>query len=145
MNGHVVIVATAWGSKHGGINTFSNDLCMAMAKILSPKHQVVCVVSEASKDEITDAFTNNVVLIAIGLDLSKADGEEQTKEIIKKLKDSIRGKILCFIGHDIITGPIAIKLAQHFGECKTAIVHHMNYLAYDTSKKIARSLSEKYF
>jgi len=48
----LVIFATHWGYRHGGINTFNIELARAIARLAVSAIDVVCVVPEASSQQL---------------------------------------------------------------------------------------------
>ena len=55
-------MATAWGSRHGGINVFNFDLCTAVAAITGGRCTIRCVVLSADQDDVEQAARHNVTL-----------------------------------------------------------------------------------
>ena len=56
----VLVVATEWDSRHGGLSTFNRDLCAALADVGA---RVVCYVPEASAEEKRRASEVNVEIV----------------------------------------------------------------------------------
>lgn len=148
MGEKIVFLATAWGARYGGINSFNEDLCSALAKLLDERYHVVCVVLDATQDEIRSAKEK-------GIDLIKLDPSEQQDkfeenrvyEVLKKVDECNSEKVLWWIGHDIITGRVAIKASELSNPAQCAVIHHMNYEAYisykDGSNEEARNKIEQ--
>ena len=106
----VLAVATEWSSRHGGLSTFNRELCLAMARAA---HRVVCLVPQATSDEIGEAQRGGVRLVVAspvpGLD------EQALLCLRPPLPDDFVPEIV--IGHDRVTGPAAQALAEeHFPE-----------------------------
>ena len=51
----IVFLATAWGSKYGGINVVNLELTRALAEVLGSTGRVLCVVPHAETTETADA------------------------------------------------------------------------------------------
>lgn len=148
MEGKIIFLATAWGARYGGINSFNEDLCSSLAKLLEGKYRVVCVVLDATPNEIRSAKEK-------GVDLIKLDHSEQQDkfeanrayEVVTKVKECNSGKVLWWIGHDVITGHVAIKASELSNPAQCAVIHHMDYEAYisykDGSNEEARNKIEQ--
>jgi glycosyltransferase involved in cell wall biosynthesis len=131
----IILVATKWGSSHGGINSFNTDLLSNLNKLISDKYSLYCVVNEASFDEIKNAESSGVELIPLNLNYPKNEiSDELLLDIIKSIEQIGRRRILWWIGHDLITGPIALRAKKLVKHSKSAIIMHMNYGAYNIFK-----------
>lgn len=124
----IVFLATQWGSKHGGINSFNNDLTIAFSNLL-PKEdfKITCVVTEIEHADFYEAEKHNIEII-------KIENLNNTLEIFNKVH-TWQDEILLWIGHDVITGFSAINTAKYYKEktqilTKVAIFHHMDYSEY---------------
>jgi glycosyltransferase involved in cell wall biosynthesis len=126
----LVFLATAWGTRHGGVNTFNSELCVSLAEVLPVSYEIVCVVLRASATEVAEAATARVTLIG----LSAPDDEAtftrlRGYDVVQAtLKDD--GEVLWWIGHDAFTGEIAFEARKIAGLGKVAIFHHMIYFSY---------------
>ncbi|NKW96662.1 glycosyltransferase [Bacillus toyonensis] len=117
-----VFIATQWGSKHGGINSFNNDLTIAFANLLpKDKFKIVCVVTEMEENDKREAEEYNI-------DLIKVKNLHNTLEMLEQIKE-VGSKILLWIGHDVITGFSAIDCAK-YSNSEAAVFHHMDYSEY---------------
>ncbi|MBD1919777.1 glycosyltransferase family 4 protein [Microcoleus sp. FACHB-831] len=126
----LVFLATAWGTRHGGINSFNYDLCKALAKLLAKLGhsdlKVVCIVDEGKKaNEGQDAQESGVELLIV------SPSDDLDSHI-----DNIRGRLLMsemkpkwVIGHDVKTGLRAIELSKYY-QVSVAVFHHMDYASY---------------
>lgn len=127
----VVVFATSWGSRHGGINVFNVDFCAALAAEVDA--QVVCVVFDASEDEVSRASKVNVQLLLTprGSDdefATEADGVVAAKA----LGDTT--DVALWVGHDVVTACAALGAKKHSSNGRAAVIHHMDYGAYETMK-----------
>jgi glycosyltransferase involved in cell wall biosynthesis len=120
-----VAFATAWGSAHGGINSFNRDFCSALAKCL--KCGIGCIVPIASVDEKKDASDQGVILLPLG---SISPGEFDVGSASAVLKIADFTDVKCWIGHDIITGEFAAAVRDLVGEGCLAVIMHQSYEAY---------------
>lgn len=136
MKKQIVFLATAWGTKHGGINSFNFDLCKAVAAQLQPleEYEVVCVVLNADKDVIEKAQKDNNIRL-ISLDISPRenfeDGDAYKIRYIFEDRNS-SWQPCWWVGHDVISGSIAIKLRELHKKLpsKVVIIRHMDYETY---------------
>lgn len=120
-----VTFATAWGSAHGGINSFNRDFCCALAKCLTCG--VACVVPAASGEERGDAASEGVVLLPIGSDPKEAFDDDSATRVLA-LAD-LTG-VEYWIGHDIVTGEFAAKVMNLAARGQLAAIMHQSYEAY---------------
>lgn len=125
----IVFLATNWGAKYGGINSFNTDICGAFAKLLHAKYKIICIVFNATEEEKKDASRKGVTLIPINPGSEKLD-DDWVDLVLTKI-DSIKPEgVHAWIGHDVKTGFGAIKAARKSSNSISAVVHHMNYRAY---------------
>jgi glycosyltransferase involved in cell wall biosynthesis len=125
MQEQIIFIATGWGSKHGGINSFNYDLCLSLSNFLEGYFQVICVVQDLEFD------ISHFSTIPKNLKLVKSYENEETGRIIRNIKDETRGRPSIWIGHDVKTGSIAIECAKQTNS-KSVVIHHMSYLSYST-------------
>lgn len=126
----IVSIATAWGSREGGINSFNYWFLRALAEV-NEDGETVCVVTTVTSEEREDAEAFGVKLIEVTPDEKKRPGKAAHLEI-KNWFDAEGyelGDETVFIGHDIITGSVAVSAFQMFGG-KLALIHHMAYDQY---------------
>lgn len=150
---YIAFIATAWGSRHGGINTFNADLCVALADYLSNTRKVICIVPDADETQIKEAKKKHVDLIKIDckdedifIDQDKIETYAWTK-----LKSHIENKqIDWWVGHDIKTGFAAnifrIRYSEQINVISTssAVICHMAYSSYGRLKGMnSEDLQEK--
>jgi predicted NACHT family NTPase/glycosyltransferase involved in cell wall biosynthesis len=110
----IVFVATAWGARYGGINSFNHDLCVALAQLKRTELTIVCVAHEVNEDDIEKARKSDVILIP-----------ESRLEVLSD--EGLRPEWV--IGHDVHTGESAINLSKRL-KAQLALFHHMDYESY---------------
>ena len=131
MDGNIIFLATAWGAQYGGINSFNEDLCSSLAELFREKYHILCVVLDATETEIISAKEKGVVLIKLSSSEQKDKFEEhRVDEVLRKVKEHNTEKVSWWIGHDVITGKVAIKASELSKPSQSAVIHHMNYEAY---------------
>lgn len=118
----LVFIATAWGSRYGGINSFNYDLCVALAKLAKSDLNIVCIVSESKDGDKQDAEETGVTLICL-------KNQEEEIEILPSLLKDKDIKPAWIIGHDVHSEPRASKLSKYLN-IPLALFHHMDYAAY---------------
>lgn len=128
----IVFLASGWGAKHGGVNSFNFDLVFSIGSYLSEEVKPVCVVESASTDEIKYALEKGVTLY------QTTKGKFNSANITQIIKES-NHDVCCWVGHDIITGIEAIECCRLFKDflkfdCLSAVIHHMDYWSYYSSK-----------
>ena len=123
----IVLLATGWGTKFGGPNSFNLDLCVSLAHVLSI-HQVICVVLDARDLEVDQAARNNVTLLSLNLAGAGQNddlGLQPTLQCLRAAGVDLR-TVDWFIGHDIKTGQTAVECARQSG-CQAALFMHTSY------------------
>jgi Glycosyltransferase Family 4 len=128
----ILAVATEWRSGHGGVSTLNRELCVALAKL---GHEVVCLVLDATGDEIHHARAANVQLIT-----PRTDAMPSLSDVTRLLlfsRRSIEGfEPELVIGHDHITGSAARHIAHDgYG---VPYVHFIHTLPEETGRHKTR-------
>ncbi len=144
----IVFLASAWGPRHGGINSFNADLAIATAQSISDRSmECLCVTAEAPSDhELREAgrYAVDVVTAAVCQPEQWTSGDAES--IHRALVDRGSGKVDWWIGHDVVTGEAAVALAQRAGG-RSAVIHHMSYADYagykNTFGRAARAKRER--
>lgn len=113
----IVTVATEWRSGHGGVSTLNRELCIALAAL---GHTVYCAVTSASAEEQLSAADAGVQLVAcspiVGL-----NGAEPLLTLKPEDFGSATPDVV--IGHDQITGPHGLFLANKFERPYVHVLH----------------------
>ncbi|MES2277890.1 MAG: SUMF1/EgtB/PvdO family nonheme iron enzyme [Bacteroidota bacterium] len=127
----IVFLTDAWGPTHGGINSFNFEFSKALAAAFPKAVVVINVVLLATAQDIEDAASHGVRLIAIESD-DKQFRAEYAAEVIRKLEQHHLKKIDWWVGHDAISGEVALKLKTIYSlkTSRVGIFHHMDYEAY---------------
>lgn len=109
----ILLIATEWESRHGGLSTFNRELCRALA---SRGKIVYCVVPEATAEEIEAAGKDNIHLI-----------ETSSTSLLRRLPIPGNFSPDIVIGHGRITGEAA--KAQHEDHYPCAKRIHFAHMA----------------
>lgn len=128
----IVLLATGWGSKHGGINVVNMELTRALAEVLGPEGQVVCVVPYADRIDVGRAM-----LLSLGFDQNKLPDffdPGWLGTVAKKLIEAGINNVDWCIGHDAITGAAANAMKKDKMANYSAVICHMSYADYQGVK-----------
>ncbi|PLR25193.1 hypothetical protein SGCZBJ_13270 [Caulobacter zeae] len=130
---NIVLLTTAWGRKHGGVNAFNEDLCVALAARLGRSGNIYCAVVAPSGQEIAGAASRGVTLIPISKSKAAEFDETWAHYVLDWMKAERPGQeVDWWVGHDVVSGEAALYGARFQG--RPALIHHMNYHAYQGLK-----------
>jgi hypothetical protein len=127
-----ILFATAWGPRFGGINAFNQDFALGLARVLGKAERVFCVVLDPSPADIGAASKGGVTLVPV---VGKpALSRRMDRDWVLGVGEWFSGQGIdlagsYWVGHDVISGAIALKAAQIHGGVP-AVIHHMDYAAY---------------
>ena len=125
----LIVLATAWGPQHGGINSFNYDFVKALGVAFHDTIDVFCVVPRATDTDIQDARHSFVTLVHLpNPPESEALEAAHAAEIVRCLGDVVDANTV-WIGHDIFTGEAAAEAAPQT-RSRAALLNHMSYVAY---------------
>jgi glycosyltransferase involved in cell wall biosynthesis len=125
----LVSLATGWGPRYGGINSFNFDFLRGFAAAFV-EVKVICIVPYVTSSEIESARRN-------GVDLRSLPYKPEAEVLDETLAPAVAHHVcadlandeLLWVGHDVFTGSLANALAETFGG-RAAIIHHMSYETY---------------
>jgi glycosyltransferase involved in cell wall biosynthesis len=122
----IVFFATAWGSRHGGINAFNYDLCKALSELNYLDLKLICIVDEVKEgNELEEAKSFGIELLSIPWQIEPRSYEKSVCSQLSYCGVSPKW----MLGHDAKTGSRAIEISKSFG-ASVAVFHHMDYAAY---------------
>jgi tetratricopeptide (TPR) repeat protein len=130
----LVSFATRWGPQFGGINSFNQDLLKAFAAAFSQHIQTFCIVLDASQNEIDDALNHQVNLISLSLGSSRefsASFAVNAWQALSKRNFTCDLMQTVWLGHDRITGEVALTAAKDYGG-RSVLIKHMSYDHYES-------------
>lgn len=113
----IVAVATEWRSGHGGVSTLNRELCIALATL---GHTVYCAVTSASADEQLNAADAGVQLVTCSPIVGLSGAEPL---LALEPEDFGSAPTDVIIGHDQITGPHGLFLANKFERPYVHVLH----------------------
>lgn len=91
----ILTVATAWGSRHGGVNVFNYRMCCGLAKL---GHKVTSYVKQYTAEDLIDATNQGVTLKAI----DKPSDEKWGLDDIGHIKYAEVDDVDVLVVHDIV-------------------------------------------
>jgi glycosyltransferase involved in cell wall biosynthesis len=131
LKARVVFLASAWGPRHGGINSFNLDLIISFAKVVRDSSvECICFTSDRpTSADASEASAHRIKLDSIDVanpaHWTRYDADRINEHPL--LKDR-RDLTLC-VGHDAITGEAAVALASCCGG-RSVVINHMSYVDY---------------
>lgn len=139
-------IATQWGSKHGGINSFNADLLSAFGVAYNVSAQVFCIVATATSKQVEEAAKMHVQVIPLPYppdtrSLASAHGEAGVDRL-RQMNISFDPDKTVWLGHDRITGEAAVAAAKTTGG-RSAVIHHMSYDHYESYAEGSASAQQK--
>lgn len=139
----LVFAATAWGSKHGGINALNSDLALHIAKYGGKKVKVSCLVPQSDPDDFIAAKKMGVRLVQVpALDRDPLGAAawlaSQPEDVAALSADET-----FVVGHDVFTGEFACALARSMRNWRSCVFVHMDYAAYDSLRGQPRATTIK--
>lgn len=140
----IVFIATAWGAKRGGLNSFNTALVSAIAKAF-PLLRLCCVTISATEQEYRSAGGFGIELI----DLQKTGEDNYNLDwAADVISSNDLGKVEWWVGHDIFTLPFALQLRASAKSGRVAVFMHASFSDYshvdgDSTKADPRSLEQR--
>jgi len=131
---NILLLATAWGPKHGGINAFNMDFAVGLAGHLKPGGRVFCAVLHASREDCERAEALDVTLVPIGRDIEIPSYDEAWAHTVRERLPP-KTSIDWWVGHDVTSAAAALKGPQVAGAGHSAVIMHMNYADYVSYKR----------
>jgi hypothetical protein len=131
----LVTFATQWGSNYGGINSFNTDFLGAFGIAYHANVQVICLVAEATQDEVKSASNDHVTVLK--MEGVRPDAPFDAGHALCGIQALKRNDIeftpehTVWLGHDRVTGAAAIDAAISAGG-RSAVIHHMSYDHYES-------------
>ncbi len=131
-----LLLATSWGPKYGGINSFNMDFAAGLANNLGYQGKVFCAVLSPTPEDIADAEKKRVRLVKIDRPAdSPAYDKSWAWDVWQTFKDDYPGEqIGWWVGHDVSTGWAAVEGPVVAGHGQSALIMHMNYASYQAYK-----------
>lgn len=144
-NKTLIAFATRWGPQFGGINSFNQDLLKAFAAAFSEHIQTVCVVLHGDDEEIQEAQNSQIRLVPLGLKGHKefsASFAATVWQALQKCGIRIELEQTVWLGHDRITGGVALSATNEYGG-RSLLIHHMSYDHYESFSENSALANQK--
>lgn len=123
----ILFLATAWNASQGGINAFNIELARATARA---GHRVACAVTSIDDAARKNAADHGVCLIEVPSDQDGRPSIDCATAVVHALsRQDDDDRVQLWVGHDLITGEVAVRAAEQHGGA-LALIHHMDYIAY---------------
>lgn len=119
----ILTVATAWGSKHGGVNVFNYRMCCGLADL---GHSVTCYVKQFTAEDLVDAIARGVTLKSI----DRPSDDKWSLDDVGHIKYADIGDLDVLVIHDIVSK----AFLDHFplGSAKPIVAAFIHTLYSDT-------------
>lgn len=134
----IVFVCTYLGSRHGGVNVFNAELLAALGG--RDGVQTVCLVPSAECVDPDAARLTRPVWLRSAGDRFLAPADDAVLAV-NELASS--GPIDAVVGHDVLTGELALEIAGRLPGARGIVVHHMAYGSYVALMRDAHNAREK--
>jgi glycosyltransferase involved in cell wall biosynthesis len=102
---------------------------MALAAI-ADQHRVVCIALSSDDADRADAAAAGVVLLTLHLDASIPVDPRLTSQVFGILAAADIATVDHWVGHDAITGELAVRCARDAKQGMTTVLMHMSYADY---------------
>src|SRR5215470_12493921 len=129
---NILLLATAWGPKHGGINAFNMDFAQGLVTYLHGTGRVFCAVLDASHADLAEAESRGVTLLPIGRSPESASYDKSwAYDVSKRLQAQYPDQTIdWWVGHDVVSGAAAVEGPSVAQYGRTAVIMHMSYIDY---------------
>ncbi|WP_394540560.1 glycosyltransferase family 4 protein [Lysobacter enzymogenes] len=136
--GTIVFVCTYLGNRYGGVNVFNLGLLTALSH--RADIQTMCVVPSAEcVDSEAAGLTRPICLRSEGDEfLAPMDDAILAVQQLAQL-----GPIDAVVGHDVLTGELALAIAGQLSGARGIVIHHMAYGNYVALMRDAENARDK--
>jgi tetratricopeptide (TPR) repeat protein/glycosyltransferase involved in cell wall biosynthesis len=123
---NVLLLATAWGPRHGGINAFNHDFAIGLKDVLANNGSVYCAVLRPTREDRENAGDCGVILIDVDRDPSSDRYDPAwALEIRDKLRQEHGNPLIdWWVGHDLISTEAALRGREAANYGGVAAVKH---------------------
>ena len=107
---NILLLAIAWGPKHGGINAFNMDFAQGLVTYLHGAGRVFCAVLDASNADFAEAAARGVTLLSIERSPESASYDRSwAYDVWKRLQAQYPDQTIdWWVGHDVVSGATAV-------------------------------------
>jgi glycosyltransferase involved in cell wall biosynthesis len=132
----IVMLATAWGPKLGGINAFNTEIVKSLGILPTRNYELICVVPGPVTQELQDELRLRFHIRLVSLEREEGEFTSgSASEIIKRLDLASGPRRFLWIGHDDKSGLLALELKARATGSHAVLINHMAYAAYQSVKK----------
>jgi len=129
---NVLLLATAWGPRHGGINAFNRDFAIGLKDVLANNGIVYCAVLRPTREDREAASHCGVTLIDVDRDPSS---DRYDPAWAFEIRDHLREKhgdppIDWWIGHDLISIEAALRGREATNYGGVAAIKHTSHFDF---------------
>jgi cold shock CspA family protein/glycosyltransferase involved in cell wall biosynthesis len=131
----IVTLATAWGTKFGGINAFNAEMVKSLGILPTRHYELICVVPGPAAQDLREELRLRFHIRLVSLEAEEAAFVKgSASEIVGRLNVGSEPSRFIWIGHDDKTGPLALELKSLVGGSHAVLISHMAYGAYQAVK-----------
>jgi tetratricopeptide (TPR) repeat protein len=129
---NVLLLATAWGPRHGGINAFSRDFAIGLKDVLANNGNVYCAVLRPTREDREAASRRGVTLIDVDRDPNSSRYDPAwALEIRDKLRQEHGDPLVdWWVGHDLISTKAALRGREAANYGGVAAIKHTSQLDF---------------
>jgi hypothetical protein len=132
----IVTLATAWGPKFGGINSFNTEIVKSLGTLPTRHYGLICVVPGPATQELQEELRLRFHIQLVSLEAKEGEfAKGSALEILKRLDVASEPHRFIWIGHDDKSGPLALELKSLVTGSQAILINHMAHGAYQSFKK----------
>lgn len=129
---NVLLLATAWGPRHGGINAFNHDFAIGLKDVLANNGTVYCAVLRPTREDREAASRCGVTLIDVDRDPSSSHYDPAwAHEILNQLREEHGDPLIdWWVGHDLISMAAALRGREAASYGGVAAIKHTSHFDF---------------
>ena len=134
---NIVLLSTAWGPRHGGINSFNHDFAIGLAREGRGTIRVFCAILNPSDADIAAARTTHKVTLIPIRRKQEPDRLDRAwaHEVVRNLKrDHDVHRVDWWVGHDLVSGEMAVAGREAATGSKVALIKHTSHIDFTGTK-----------
>ncbi|HYK03876.1 MAG TPA: hypothetical protein VE974_19125 [Thermoanaerobaculia bacterium] len=132
----IVLLATAWGPRFGGINLFNTEIAKSLGILPTRQYELICVVPNPATRQLQEELRLRFHVQIVSLEADEGEfAAGSASEILKRLDVASEPQRFIWIGHDDKSGPLALELKSLVNGSHAVLINHMAHSAYQSVKK----------
>jgi tetratricopeptide (TPR) repeat protein len=133
---NVLLLATAWGPRHGGINAFNHDFAIGLKDVLATKGTVYCAVLRPTREDREAASHCGVTLINVDRDPGSSRYDPAWGlEILNQLRRDHGDPLIdWWVGHDLISMAAALSGREAANYGGIAAIKHTSHFDFKSGQ-----------